>query len=337
MNDIEGTSSVLDTLRRADVGHTDVSTYFGASLRLDHIDTLLYLELLTNGRATMEEMAAVVGLSRVAVRARVTRLLESGTLRVVGIVHPSARGVRVYAHLSIHVRGRARDVGRAIATLDSVPLVSIVSGRPGLIAEAHTPDMATMESLLRHIRSMEHVEHVEIAVYSERIKDLYAPPGIVPPTTIDETDLDILRELEADGRVSYADIARNVQFSSSTVRARVHQLIDHGVVRISTIMAPGVTGLQHLCGFGVRFHSGPETVETIQEMTSVSYLSLTLSRFDAIGTLLVHSQADLVTELDRIRALPGVESVQSWTHLEVLKENNLLAAFATMQISTRED
>lgn len=329
MNEFEGTSADLATLRRADVGRADVSTIFGTALRLDHIDTLLYHELLINGRATMEDMASVVGLSRVAVRARVNRLIESGTLRVVGIVHPSARGVRAYAHLSIHVHGRAREVGRMIAALDAVPLVSIVSGRPGLIAEAHTPDMPTMERLLRHIRSMEHVERVEIAVYSERIKDLYAPPGIVTPTTIDQTDLAILRELEADGRISYADIARNVQFSSSTVRARVHQLIDHGVVRISTIMAPGVTGLQQLSGFGVRFHSGHETVETIEAMESVSYLSLTLSRFDAIGTLLVHSQADLVTELDRIRALPGVESVESWIHLEILKENNLLAAFAT--------
>jgi DNA-binding Lrp family transcriptional regulator len=329
MSDIEGASSVLGAAHRADVGKTDVSTFFGVPLRLDHLDTLLYHELLANGRATMEEMAGVVGLSRVAVRARVTRLLESGTLRVVGIVHPSARGVRVYAHLSIHVRSSARDVGRTIASFETLPLVSIVAGRPGLIAEAHTQDMSTLESLLRDIRSMENVESVETAVYSERIKDLYAPPGIIPPTTIDDTDLAILRELEADGRISYADIARRVQFSSSTVRTRVHELIDRGVVRISTIMAPGVTGLQHMGGFGVRFHSGQETVGAIQAMTSVSYLSLTLSRFDAIGTLLVQSQADLVTELDRIRALPDVEGVESWTHLEVLKENNLLAAFAT--------
>jgi len=314
-------------MRNGDAGRTDNSTFLANPLHLDHIDTRLYQELLNNGRATMEEMAAVVGLSRVAVRARVARLVESGTLRVVGIVHPSAMGVRVYAHLSIRVRGSARVAGLQVAALDSVPLVSVVAGRAALIAEAHTPDLETMRELIGTIRAMDNVAYVETAIYGERIKDLYSPPGIVPPSTIDDIDRQILRELELDGRISYAEVARKIQFSSSTIRARVHQLIDRGVVRISTIMAPGATGLQHMTGFGVRFQNGPATVAAIDSMSSVSYLSLTHSRWDAIGTLLVGSQADVVRELDRIRSLPGVEGLESWTHLEVLKENNLLTAF----------
>jgi len=296
-------------------------------MNLDQIDTRLYEQLQLNGRASMEELASVVRLSRVAARARVARLLDSGALRIIGIVHPSAQGIREFAHLSIWVRGSVRDAALDVANLDAVPLVSVIAGRASLIAEVHAKDIASLRELIRGITSKKNVTHVEIAVYTERIKDLYAPPGIIPPTTIDDLDQQILNALKKDGRVSYAEIGRMTQFSASAIRGRVNQLTSGGVVRISTVIAPGMVGLQHMCGFGLRLRGGYETVSAIEVMDSVSYLSLTMSRWDAIGTLLAKSQADVVTVLDRIRSLPGVAGLESWTHLEVIKENHQLTSF----------
>ena len=295
-------------------------------MSLDHLDTLIYEELNRNGRASMEELAAVAGLSRAAVRSRVARLIDSGSLRVIGIVHPSAQGVTAYAHLSINVRGSARDVARQIAAIDEFPLVSIVAGRAALIAEVHAASSEDLRALVQSVRALEGVAHVETAVYTERIKDLYAPPGVKPPARIDDVDRQILAILTDDGRASFADIARRTQYSASAIRARVHQLIERGVVRISTVVAPGMVGLQHMCGFGVRV-SEPDVVDQIGVIPSVSYLSRTMSRWDAIGTVLAGSQAEVVAQLDRVRSVPGVEALQSWTHLEVLKENQHLTAF----------
>ena len=295
-------------------------------MSLDHLDTLIYEELNRNGRASMEELAAVAGLSRAAVRSRVARLIDSGSLRVIGIVHPSAQGVTAYAHLSINVRGSARDVARQIAAIDEFPLVSIVAGRAALIAEVHAASSEDLRALVQSVRTLKGVTHVETAVYTERIKDLYAPPGVMPPARIDDVDRQILAILTDDGRASFADIARRTQYSASAIRARVHQLIERGVVRISTVVAPGMVGLQHMCGFGVRV-SAPDVVDQIGAIPSVSYLSRTMSRWDAIGTVLAGSQAEVVAQLDRVRSVPGVEALQSWTHLEVLKENQHLTAF----------
>lgn len=295
-------------------------------MSLDHLDTLIYEELNRNGRASMEELAAVAGLSRAAVRSRVARLIDSGSLRVIGIVHPSAQGVTAYAHLSINVRGSARDVARQIAAIDEFPLVSIVAGRAALIAEVHAASSEDLRALVQSVRTLKGVTHVETAVYTERIKDLYAPPGVMPPARIDDVDRQILAILTDDGRASFADIARRTQYSASAIRARVHQLIERGVVRISTVVAPGMVGLQHMCGFGVRV-SEPDVVDQIGVIPSVSYLSRTMSRWDAIGTVLAGSQAEVVAQLDRVRSVPGVEALQSWTHLEVLKENQHLTAF----------
>ncbi|HEY7931684.1 MAG TPA: hypothetical protein VIC81_05420, partial [Acidimicrobiales bacterium] len=117
------------------------------------------------------------------------------------------------------------------------------------------------------------------------------------------------------------------QFSSSAIRARVHRLIDAGVVRISTVLSPSVAGLQYACGFAVRLRAQSRAVEEIAAMNAVSYLSLTLSRWDAIGTVMAKSQADVVREMDRLRSLEGVKELQTWTHLEILKENNQLTEF----------
>jgi len=295
-------------------------------MNLDEIDTRLYQELQRNGRVPMEELAGLVGLSRVAVRARVARLIDGGALRVIGIVHPNALGIRSFAHLSISVAGSARAVAQAVAALESVPLVSVVAGRAALIAEAHATSPTALREVILSVRNMENVTHVETVVYTERIKDVYAPPGIISSTEIDQVDRQILDALKSNGRASFAQIARGTNFSASAIRARVNQLTSRGVVRISTVMARDMAGLQHMCGFGVRLRGGSGTVSAIEAMTSVSYLSLTLSRWEAIGTVLARSEAEVVSELDYIRSIPGVAALESWTHLEVVKENNQLTS-----------
>ena len=99
------------------------------------------------------------------------------------------------------------------------------------------------------------------------------------------------------------------------------------MVRISTVLSPSVAGLQYACGFAVRLRAQTGAVERIAAMSAVSYLSLTLSRWDAIGTVMAKSQGDVVREMDRLRTLEGVKELQSWTHLEILKENNQLTEF----------
>ncbi len=48
---------------------------------------------------------------------------------------------------------------------------------------------------------------------------------------LDETDVRILRLLEANGRASYEEIARYVHLSANAVRGRVRTLMKHGVIR----------------------------------------------------------------------------------------------------------
>jgi DNA-binding Lrp family transcriptional regulator len=288
---------------------------------LDDLDERLVGKLQLDGRAPMEVIAAALGLSRATARSRYGRLVSRGALHVVGVVDPAVQGLHAFAHLSIFVSGSARSVGQAIALLPTTPLVSIVAGRASLIAEVRAPDMPALHDLIRRVKAVDGVHHVEAATYTQRVKDRASPSP--PPTMpqIDDLDRAILDILQADGRISYARLGRAVNCSASATRARVQALIASSVVRVTAITTPGQAGLTQMCGIGLRLSRTDAAVTALAALPTVSYLSLTVGRWDAIATLLVASPGALVTETDRIRALPGVDSIEAWTHLEVVKED----------------
>lgn len=96
---------------------------------LDDLDMRLVGELQVDGRAPTEAIAAALGLSRATARSRYERLVARGAVHVVGVVDPAVQGLHAFAHLSVFVSGSARNVARAIASLPTTPLVSIIAGR----------------------------------------------------------------------------------------------------------------------------------------------------------------------------------------------------------------
>jgi len=62
-------------------------------------------------------------------------------------------------------------------------------------------------------------------------------------TTIDETDLDIIRALQQDGRRSNVEIARQLGVAESTVRKRLDRLLQEDIVRISALPELDAVGL----------------------------------------------------------------------------------------------
>lgn len=290
----------------------------------DTVDAGLVRELERDGRASLEQLASRIGLSRVAARARLQRLLDAGAVRVVGVVHPAARGLATLAHISVDV---ARDAAGLAATLAGRPetsLVSVVAGRYGVIAEVRTGDMAGLRRTVAEVRALPGVRSVNTVVYTRGVKDLYAPGELVAPrgpVALDRTDRRLVDLLERDGRASYADLGRACALSPSAARARVRSLLDRGVVHVATIIRPGLFGLSSMCGFGLTLDAAPGVSEHVAELPEVHYLSETIGGWDAIGTLLCPSTDEVSATLDRIRALPGVTHVEAWMHLRVVKED----------------
>ncbi|MFL4497457.1 Lrp/AsnC family transcriptional regulator [Streptomyces sp. VTCC 41912] len=78
---------------------------------LDPTDLALVRLLQHDGRTSYETLAARIGLSRAATRARVRRLREDGVVRIVGIVHPAVLGRTVCAHVALAVSSASSGPG----------------------------------------------------------------------------------------------------------------------------------------------------------------------------------------------------------------------------------
>ncbi len=93
--------------------------------------------------------------------------------------------------------------------------------------------------------------------------------------SLDETDKTILRLLQADGRVSNAEIARRVGLSDPATHARVKRLEETGVVRqYSTLLDREAIGYDMVCFINVslqlhQFDAIERFKELVQDMPEV--------------------------------------------------------------------
>jgi DNA-binding Lrp family transcriptional regulator len=286
---------------------------------IDAVDKRLVEELQRDGRATHEALSQAVGLSRVATRTRMLRLLADGSVTVLGIVHPAMFGLHSCGHIGVRVEGPAAAVAAHIAQFDHAAFVSLVSGTYSLVVQMHCPDEGSLAREINRIASLPTVRDLETAVYTEILKDTHFVPQ-PSSLTLDDVDTDLLRRLQANGRASYAELADDIGMSISALRTRVLRLIESGTIHIGARIQPGFFGSDHLSGLSINF-AGDRTaaLTALAALPHVDYLATTLGRCDAICTIVSASVDETLEDLEIVRGLPGVRSVEAFTHLRVLK------------------
>ena len=288
---------------------------------MDEIDDAIVALLEVDGRLTHREIARAVGLSRSAAAARVQRLIASGQVIIRGAVHPAVIGRGALAHVGLTVQGPAAPLAEAISRRDDVPFLSLTSGPHGLIAEIRAASTREIDQTIAELRSLDGVVGVDTLTYVEVVRDVVGPVGDVR-TEVDDVDLALLRALQDDGRASYVDLAAVVGLSPAGARRRVLRLVGSRVVRIGAVVRHSGRDRQSAMGLGVRLAGGhTNAVAQLAAMPSVIFVARTLGRFDVLVTVRAFSAAQLVEALDFVRALPGVGAVDSWAHLQVVKES----------------
>jgi len=140
---------------------------------------------------------------------------------------------------------------------------------------------------------------------------------------VDEIDKTIIRALQVDGRMSYAQLAPAVGLSQAATRQRVHRLRECGVMQIVAVTDPLKLGFKIQAMVGLCADGDLKALsEKIAGMREVDYLVNTAGRFDLIMEIVCEDVNDLQGLLnDRLRPLPGVRSVEAFVFLELKKES----------------
>lgn len=133
---------------------------------MDENDRKLVSVLRHNGRASVSDLAATLGLSRATVRARLDRLQNSG--EIVGftvVLKDDVARDPVRALMMIGIEGRGTDrVIRQLSSLPQVRALHSTNGRWDVIAELGTETLEALDDVLFRIRKFDGVTQSETSL-----------------------------------------------------------------------------------------------------------------------------------------------------------------------------
>src|SRR4051795_601160 len=159
-----------------------------------------------------------------------------------------------------------------------------------------------------------------------------AYPGVVssaaeplPAATglLDEVGKAIIEQLQEDGRRPYATIARAVGLSEAAVRQRVARLQEAGVIQIVAVTDPLQLGFRRQAMVGVRTAGDVVALaDELARMPEVDYVVITAGSFDVLAEAVCEDDEHLLELAGRrIRALPGVQSTETFVYLKLHKQH----------------
>jgi len=127
---------------------------------------------------------------------------------------------------------------------------------------------------------------------------------------LDDLDQAIITALEQDGRRAFREIARSLDVSEGTVRARFRRLEDAGILKIAAFADPGRFRDGRLALLLLRVAPGRHdaVVASLTAHPEISYVSTTVGgRADVFAQVLVRNDTALWAFLQtHVRSLEGV-------------------------------
>lgn len=170
---------------------------------------------------------------------------------------------------------------------------------------------------------------------SSREKGANRPRELEPDTL----DRQIISLLQADGRCSNREIARQLDVPEATIRYRVRRLTDSGLLRITALVAPEHLGYQLTVVIGVQVEARRvnEVAERLSSLNEVMWLVITSGDKDIIFTAAFQNQDQLFEFLTgELAAVPGIVRSETAMGLRVVKRDYQWAYDLTSGISAAD-
>ena len=139
---------------------------------------------------------------------------------------------------------------------------------------------------------------------------------------LDEVDRGIIAHLQYDGRMPFTDIAAALDVSEGTVRRRVKQLMDAGVLQVVGVVEPHLVGWDAAGMIGISVEAGEvdSVAERLSQFPEVSYLFMASGEFDLFAEVFCRDMEHFVSFLNQeLHKVPGVERTQTFMILKMYK------------------
>ncbi len=142
---------------------------------------------------------------------------------------------------------------------------------------------------------------------------------------VSDTDRAIIRTLQQDARMSYAEVSRATGIPESTVRRRMDRLQERGVIEFAMLADPSRLGydVRVMIGLRVELSQVEQIAETLRGMKEVEFAAFLTGNFDIMIQIVVRSQDALVRFLTRrLARIPGIRSVDTFLMPHIIKRTS---------------
>jgi DNA-binding Lrp family transcriptional regulator len=141
---------------------------------VDDLDRRIVGCLLADARATFAEIGQEVGLSAPAVKRRVDRLLDSGTIKgFTAVIDPAVLGWETEAYIEVYCKGTVspEDLRRSLEEVPEVVGACTVSGSADALVHVLASNIRHLEQALERIRDERNVDHTQSVIVLSRLID----------------------------------------------------------------------------------------------------------------------------------------------------------------------
>jgi DNA-binding Lrp family transcriptional regulator len=301
--------------------------------RLAGVDLQIVEELERDPLANNQVLADRLGLTRSQLLTRLRRITSANVAHVLGVTDLEAAGQSV-VYAMVQVRGRSTDeVALQVAELPATMAVSSLVGPSDLLVVARRRPWETADTFLRELSAVPGVGGLRyelvLDILGGRVNRISFVAGAqtksVPELKasmeaelatglMDDLDLSIVAELQADGRKGSREIARNYGVTEGAIRYRLKNLNSRGLLRSVTAVDPEALGLS--CWAHVEMEVDPQALfdvaSAFYQRPWNEFLTLMTGETNLHCTVLVESELHLHQLLtEEIRSMPGVRRAVS--------------------------
>ncbi len=149
-----------------------------ANATLDDLDFAILSFLQKDGRMSFTVIAEKLKVSIGTIRTRFNKLIEDGTISIIGRVDPDKVGFRSYAHIAVYVRPATlkEKVAQAIAKLSEVSFLAMTSGDYDLEVDVMCKDNEHLVAFVNELSDINGVYQTKTTIYFKVYK--YAQPDL---------------------------------------------------------------------------------------------------------------------------------------------------------------
>jgi Lrp/AsnC family transcriptional regulator for asnA, asnC and gidA len=145
---------------------------------LDELDFSILSYLQQDGRMSFTVIAEKLGVSIGTIRTRFNKLIEDGTINIIGRVDPDKVGFRSYAHIAVYVRPATlkEKVAQEIMKMPEVSFLAMTSGDYDLEVDVMCRDNDHLVRFVNELSNINGVNQTKTTIYFKVYK--YAQPDL---------------------------------------------------------------------------------------------------------------------------------------------------------------